>query len=171
MASENKAQTTVASGTVPGKAARSDSVCKFICELGDWTVSNLQLQKVLYIAQMCYLGVKGERLTEVGFEAWDYGPVAPKVYNQVRMFGSHAIKNVFYSALPFAEDSERKQMISDVCRDLLPLRPGALVEITHWEGGAWAKTYVPGQKGLRIADSAIIDEYKARIDAGHFTPD
>jgi uncharacterized phage-associated protein len=112
---------------VPGRAARAESACKFICSMGDWAVSNLQLQKVLYIAQMYYLGLRGERLADVGFEAWDYGPVAPKIYRQVRMFGSRPIKDVFYSALPFAAESERKKVLSDVCRDLLALRPGQLV--------------------------------------------
>jgi uncharacterized phage-associated protein len=169
MTVENIEQTSALQATAGSKPARADSVCKFICERGDWAVSNLQLQKLLYIAQMCYLGVRGERLAEAGFEAWDYGPVVPKIYRQVRMFGSHPIKDVFFSALPFAEDSDRKQVLIDVCRDLLPLRPGQLVEITHWKDGAWAKTYVPGAKGYRIPDSAILDEYRARTAAGHLT--
>jgi uncharacterized phage-associated protein len=169
MTMENIEQTSEPRSAVGGKPARADSVCKFICERGEWAVSNLQLQKLLYIAQMCYLGVRGERLADVGFEAWDYGPVVPQIYSRVRMFGSRPIKDVFFSALPFAEDSDRKQVLMDVCRDLLPLRPGQLVEITHWKDGAWAKTYVPGAKGYRIPDSAILDEYRARTAAGHFT--
>ena len=33
-----------------------------ICELSDWTVSNLQLQKILYIAHMVYFGDEGKPL-------------------------------------------------------------------------------------------------------------
>ena len=36
--------------------ARLDSVAKFICESGGWGVSNLQLQKIIYMAQMYYMG-------------------------------------------------------------------------------------------------------------------
>jgi uncharacterized phage-associated protein len=152
-------------------AARSDSVCKFICEAGDWQVTNLQLQKILYFAQMVYLGMTNERLADTGFEAWDYGPVAPSVYRQVRMFGSSPIKDIFIDARPFSANSKRRDVLSDACRDLLSLRPGELVEITHWNQGAWAKNYVPGAKGLRIPDSAIIEEYRARLKAGHIKED
>jgi len=118
---------------------------------------------------MYYLGIKGERLADLAFEAWDYGPVAPKVYAQVRMFGSGPIKDVFYGARPFSPGSKRRQVLEEVCRDLIPMRPGQLVEITHWSEGAWAKNYVPGSKGIRIPDIAIANEYRARVAAGHFT--
>lgn len=152
-------------------AARSDSVCRFICETGDWRITNLQLQKILYIAQMAYLGIEGERLADLSFEAWDHGPVAPRVYRQVRMFGAAPIGDVFSDARPFAANSKRKEMLTNACRDLIPLRPGQLVEITHWDGGAWAACYEPRAKGTRIPDQAIIREYKARIKAGHIKPD
>ncbi len=151
--------------------ARSDSACRFICEAGGWEVSNLQLQKLLYIAQMYYLGMHGERLADVSFEAWDYGPVAPRVYSKVRMFGSGPIQDVFSGSLTFSADSPRRQVLADVCRDLLPVRPGDLVEITHWEQGAWAKSYVPGSRGVRIPDAAIIDEFSARLKEGHISQD
>jgi hypothetical protein len=32
--------------------ARLESVAKFSCEEGNWRVANLQLQKILYLAQM-----------------------------------------------------------------------------------------------------------------------
>jgi uncharacterized phage-associated protein len=152
-------------------AARTDSTCKFICQAGDWRVTNLQLQKVLYFAQMCYLGLEGERLADTAFEAWDYGPVSPRVYRQVRMFGSSPIRDVFFEALPFSESSKRREILADACRDLLPLRPGELVEITHWENGAWAKNYIPGVRGTRIPDAAIIQEFHERIKAGQIQPD
>jgi uncharacterized phage-associated protein len=152
-------------------AARPDSVCKFICDAGDWLVTNLQLQKILYLSQMFCLGMTGERLADLSFEAWDHGPVAPRVYRRVRMFGASPISNVFDEARPFAQQSKRREILVDACKDLLPLRPGELVEITHWHKGAWAKYYEPGSRGIRIPDSAIIDEYTARIKAGHVKPD
>lgn len=151
--------------------ARSDSVCKYICEAGDWRVTNLQLQKILYVAQMACLGIIRERLTDVWFEAWDHGPVAPKVYRQVRMYGASPIVNVFHDALPFGENSKRREILADACRDLLPMRPGQLVEITHWKHGAWARHYIPGARGTVIPDESIVDEYRKRIQVGHIQAD
>jgi uncharacterized phage-associated protein len=143
--------------------ARIDSVCKFICEAGDWRVTNLQLQKILYLAQMLYMGTHdGERLVPAVFEAWDYGPVEPSVYKKVRMFGSSPIEDVFYDARTFSKTDERHAFLTDLCKDLLSLPPSELVAITHWEDGAWAKNYESGVKGIRIPDSDILEEYEKR---------
>jgi uncharacterized phage-associated protein len=144
-------------------AARLDSVSKYICERGDWTVTNLQLQKILYMAQMSYMGENGgSRLADAKFEAWDYGPVEPTLYRKVRMFGARPIQDVFYQARRFKDNDPRRQVLDDVCEALLPLRPAELVDLTHWNGGAWAKNYVPGLRGLKIPDTDIAAEFAAR---------
>lgn len=146
-------------------AARLDSVSKYICECGNWTVTNLQLQKILYMAQMAYMGENdGDRLADAEFEAWDYGPVEPTLYRKVRMFGARPIQDVFYHARRFKDEDQRRQVLDDVCKALLPLRPAQLVDMTHWDGGAWAKHYVPGLRGLKIPDADIASEYAARRD-------
>ena len=147
--------------------ARLDSVCKFICERGSWNVSNLQLQKILYLAQMYHMGRhSGERLVDTSFEAWDYGPVSPSLYRKARMFGSSPIQDVFYEARRFKDDDARRAELVQVCDELLPLKPGALVDITHWSQGAWAKNYVPGIRGIVIPDGEIAAEYESRLRVG-----
>jgi len=147
-------------------AARLDSVCRFICERGDWRVTNLQLQKILYVAQMYHMGrSNGERLVDTKFEAWDYGPVSPELYRRARMFGSSPIKNVFFDARDFREDDPRRAELISVCDELLPMKPGALVDLTHWPHGAWAKNYVPGFRGIEIPDRDIAAEFRARLHA------
>jgi uncharacterized phage-associated protein len=119
----------------------------------------LQLQKILYIAQMIHLGRFGRRLTDGVFEAWDYGPVEPTVYQKVRMFGSGPIQDVFFDARRFKEDDERREVLKAVCDDLLDKPASTLVEITHWKHGAWAKHYVPGTRGIIIPDDDMRAEY------------
>jgi uncharacterized phage-associated protein len=149
-------------------AARLDSVSKYICERGDWKVTNLQLQKVLYLAQMIHMGrADGERLAAASFEAWDYGPVAPALYRKVRMFGSSPIQDVFFEARSFTKTDPRRALLDEVCKDLLHLRPGELVEITHWDRGAWAQHYEPGVRGIKIPDNDIAAEYRKRLADGH----
>lgn len=147
-------------------AARLDTVAKYICEAGDWQVSNLKLQKVLYMAQMYYMGQNdGERLFDAGFEAWEFGPVVPDLYRRVRMFGAGPIKDVFYNARYFRSDDRRVNFLNEVCSELLPQRPGALVDITHWPEGAWAQNYVEGIRNIRIPDEHIFAEFGKRIRA------
>lgn len=151
-------------------AARLDSVAKFVCDEGNWTVTNLQLQKIMYLAQMLYMGThEGERLFDGTFEAWDYGPVEPPLYHRVKQYGANAISdNIFVAARPFLPDSPRLAFLKEELPELLKFTPRELVEITHWEGGAWFKFYEQQARHTRIPDSAIFEEYQARIraDAG-----
>jgi uncharacterized phage-associated protein len=145
-------------------AARLDTVCRQICNLSDWRISNLQLQKILYLAQMYYMGRNNSRrLVDTFFEAWDYGPVAPDLYHKVKLFGSDPVEDIFYQARVFRDDDDRKLVLDEVCADLLKRTPGELVDLTHWEDGAWARHYRPGVKRIPIPDSDIYREYNDRV--------
>jgi uncharacterized phage-associated protein len=144
-------------------AARLDTVGKYICEKSGWRISNLQLQRILYMAQMYYMGQhEGRRLVDADFEAWDYGPVAPALYHRVKDFGSGPVQDVFMHARVFRDTDERKAALDEMCADLLKRRPGELVDLTHWKYGAWAKHYSPG-KGIPIPDADIYREYNDRV--------
>ncbi len=129
---------------------------KQICNAGEWRISNLKLQKMLYIAHKVYMGRnEGEPLINELFEAWDYGPVLPSLYHKLKMFGSDPIKDIFWDTknpkLPFLEEA---------CKHLLPMSGGKLVALTHREGGAWSKNYQPGILGIIIPNEEIFEEYK-----------
>ena len=144
-------------------AARLDSAARYICAKGDWSVSNLQLQKLLYLAQMIHMGRHdGARLFDGAFQAWDYGPVEPSLYHRVKSYGSNALPDVFADARSFSDADPRKKTLDDVCARFLSFTPGELVDITHWDGGAWAKYYVPNAKSVVIPNAAILEEYRAR---------
>ena len=68
------------------------AVAKKFCEARSWQISNLTLQKMLYIAQVIYLGTFDSRLFKAEFEAWDYGPVIPEVYHRFKIFGDKYIQ-------------------------------------------------------------------------------
>lgn len=62
----------------------------------DWSISNLEMQKILYIAHMYYMGKFGARLISTPFEAWDYGPVHPELYHKLKRFGARKVRDVFW---------------------------------------------------------------------------
>ncbi|MEO9166878.1 MAG: type II toxin-antitoxin system antitoxin SocA domain-containing protein [Aestuariivirga sp.] len=126
-------------------------------------MSNLQLQKLMYLTQMIYMGRhEGMKLFSAGFEAWDYGPVIPDLYHKLKGYGAEYVHNVFDDALIFKLDDQRRQVMDSVCEKFLQFDAGQLVEITHWEKGAWAAHYVPRARHIRIPDKDIWDEYRAR---------
>jgi uncharacterized phage-associated protein len=139
-------------------------VAAYIADKSDWSLSNLSLQKLTYIAQMFYLGANGRPLFQEDFEAWDYGPVCPDLYHDLKMFGSDPIAR--YSSLSSHVGDFDISVISTILDPLVKLgvekKPGQLVSITHWKDGAWAKSYMQGIKGIQIPKSMIEKEYSDR---------
>ena len=71
-------------------------VAQKLCALSDWSLTNLQLQKLLYLSHLLYLGENREPLILEHFQAWKFGPVLPQVYNRVKVFKDRPVLNIFY---------------------------------------------------------------------------
>ncbi|WP_425963765.1 Panacea domain-containing protein [Rhizobium nepotum] len=139
----------------------TSSAAKHLCDISGWRLSNLQLQKMLYLADMVHVGTRGSRMIDENFEAWDYGPVLPSLYHSVKAFGSKSVPNVFWGARSIQGTAEAA-VLQEAWDNLQSMSPGELVENTHWAKGAWAKRYVPGAKGIKISTDDMIDEYRNR---------
>lgn len=138
---------------------------KILCEMSDWKMTNLELQKVLYFAHMLYLGEhEGKPLVDQDFEAWEYGPVIPSLYHHLKRYGKGPIgKFAFFWENAKIEDSDAYkclQIMYEVTKDIPPHR---MISISHWEEGAWYKSLIPGKRNVTISDKKIMDEYCARF--------
>lgn len=142
-------------------AIESLSAAKRMCDRSNWSISNLKLQKILYLAHMYHLGLNDAPLISGHFEAWDYGPVQPEIYHRVKIYGAEPVGNIFRSVSP-AEDCPETEMLDAAVDQLTRAKPGALVAATHWKRGAWAKHYVPGARNIVIPDQDIRQEYLDR---------
>lgn len=133
-----------------------------LADLSGGTLTNLQLQKILYLAQMFHLGETKEPIFSEDFKAWKLGPVLPQVYAKAKIYGSKPVTSLFTSnRLP---EGSGKAMLERAYNEL-PKSASRLVAITHWDGGAWAAHYNDGF-GSTIPKEAILDEYHAR-EAAH----
>ena len=132
---------------------------KVMGKISCWKLSNLEMQKLLYIAHMVHLGKHHTPLVSGNFEAWDLGPVHPDLYHKAKIFGSSPVKNIFRS-IPDPEDGTELDMLNKTIKVLATLPGARLVAITHWNEGAWAKNYLPGARNIIIPESHIRDEYR-----------
>lgn len=135
---------------------------KHLCKASGWRLSNLQLQKMLYMADMIFTGMNGRRLIDEDFEAWDYGPVIPTLYHRCKSFGSKPVPDIFWG-VGNIDGTPEAEILEDAWRNLRGRTPGQLVENTHWEQGAWAKHYAPGARGIKIPTGDMIEEYRRRV--------
>ncbi|MGJ3629828.1 Panacea domain-containing protein [Sphingomonas sp. MMS24-JH45] len=144
-------------------ALSSSTALRRLCELQGWNLTNLQAQKLLYFAHMIALGESdGARpLVNELFQAWDYGPVLPSAYREVKIFGDKPIKPFLFSH----RQPERTfdGVIKSTLDQLGGLSSSKLVAESHWVNGAWAEYYRAGSRGTDIPNDAVLAEYKKRI--------
>lgn len=109
-------------------------------------MSNLVLQKLVYFAHGQYLSQTGHPLVSGEFEAWQYGPVHPHVYNAFKDQGSSPIRTRAHSfnpvtgekrPIPPLADSAAREVISDVYRSLKRRSPTNLVAVSHAKNAPW----------------------------------
>lgn len=143
---------------------RALQAAKHACEASGWSLTNLQLQKILYLAHMVHLGQTGEPLVnDEFFEAWAYGPVLPSVYHHVSGFGSRPIANIFATVAP-SRKWRQVESIEEAVDQFADVEPFRLVEILHDDRSAWNIHYNPQDRGVIIPDEDIIDEYRNRFE-------
>ncbi len=110
-----------------------------LCKKSGWCLTNLQLQKMAYLAHMFYMGTHdGEPLVSGSFEAWDLGPVHPDLYHAVKRHGNASVERKtlgLYSDVP--SDHPGARFLDDA---VTGLPGGRFVAITHWEKGHGQKT-------------------------------
>ena len=86
----------------------------------------------------------------------------PTLYHKIKIFGSDPVENIFRSEPHISEGTE-SGLIDDIVEGLSDSNSSRLVAITHTDKGAWAKNYIPGQRGITIPDEDILEEYKERV--------
>lgn len=144
-------------------AISSISAMRRMCELKQWTITNLEANKLLYFAQMLALGHSNgvTPLIAERFQAWDYGPVLPSAYHHAKIFGSKPIRPFMFSGSGPVEGWEH--VFEETLKEVGNLTSYQLVAESHWKDGAWAHYYRPGSKGVDIPNDAILQEYRARL--------
>lgn len=140
----------------------SFQAAKKICELSNWTITSLKLQKVLYISHLLYLGETGKPLIQEEFEAWLYGPVIPSLYHKTKQFSNRPIRNLFFNVNSDIVNDEL-EFIERTYKKISNFSAWDLVLKTHLKGGAWEKNFDEHEyeKNNKIPNEDILKEYIA----------
>lgn len=148
-------------------AVRVFNAATRLCEKSGWTLTNLQIQKLLYLAHMVHLGDYDAPLITEKFEAWNYGPVQPDLYHAIKVYGSSPVKHIGYFSAPVDDNSTEAKLLDKAYDELRHRSPSWLVAVTHWEKGAWARFYKSGMTNIVIPNSAILQEYRDRTNGNN----
>lgn len=141
----------------------SFQAAKTICSISQWTLTNLKLQKLLYLAHMIYMGRYNEpMINNEQFSAWMYGPVLPALYDGVKIFGNRPIRNRFYNTSLIDSESPAHSVLKEIYDVFGQKESWKLVAETHSPKGAWYKNYEP-KFNVTIPNDDILEEYNVRV--------
>lgn len=148
----------------------SIAAAKRLCASSGWQITNNDLQRLLYLAQMLHLGRHGEPLLKGDFESTLYGPVEHRLYRRLMRYGSHPIRAYTFRTVADLPEGDEAQTIDEVLRLFWPAKLGVLVANAQYPDGAWARNYmagcqIPGGKGPAgaiIPLDDIAQEYRRR---------
>jgi uncharacterized phage-associated protein len=136
-------------------------------------LSNLKLQKLLFLCHAFHLIQTGRPLVRGSFEAWQYGPVHREAYEAFKRFGPKAITEEAdkfdpvtgtRKSIPLPCDRNSLDVVQKVIQFYGPKSAGELVELTHAKHGPW--DYVVNEAksnanlGLKISDEIIAERFK-----------
>ncbi len=117
-------------------------------------ISNLQLQKILYLCQVEYIRTHDEPLIVEDFEAWQYGPVIPGVYRAYSLWGGLRIRSQD-APKPLISKSDR-DVIDRVVVENRERYPWDLVAETHAPGKPWDKTFLGGRGNGNVIEKKLM---------------
>lgn len=137
------------------------------------TVTNLDMQKIVYFLHGHFLRRHGRPLVVGEFEAWQYGPVHRVLYDAFKRFEDGPIEaradrfdpiRQERKKLPRLDDSAANVVIGDVVDRYLDMPTWTLVAITHGEGTPWQLTMEQAQRrvnvGMRIPNALIAERFE-----------
>jgi uncharacterized phage-associated protein len=128
-------------------------------------LTNMQVQKLVYIAHGYCLAALRSPLTYNNVHAWQYGPVIPKLYKQLAKYGAGVVTHSINTDDPsISEASEQFSIIKAVWEGYGHFSGGKLSGITHQDGSPWSITWAADPYGV-IPPSLIADHYKSLLDA------
>lgn len=110
-------------------------------------LTNMQIQKLVFLAHGLFLATKGKPLIAENFEAWKWGPVVPEIYAAFASYGASLIREPAKCCSDSVEkDSDEDQVINLVWMEFGSMTGRELSELTHLPGSPWATTYKEGKK-------------------------
>lgn len=133
-------------------------------------VTQMKLQKLVYLAHGWSLAGVGKPIIADSIEAWDYGPVIPKLYHALKTYGKHPIRELLRwgqdTDFVFDDDgiahepleTEEQVVIDQVWNTYGRYPAFKLSALTHQEGTPWTQKFVKGRNNP-IPNELIRDHF------------
>lgn len=140
-------------------------------------LTHMHLQKLVYIAHGWHLALHNEPLVDEQFEAWDFGPVAPDLYQALKRYGSRHVTRLVRHGdeTPFPDDdgdtatarldASEIAVIDQIWDEFKTFEAFQLSALTHKDRSPWHQYFQKGLKNQPISNNSIQTYFSELADA------
>ena len=141
------------------------------CERNGKSVTNMELQKILFFCHVWTLIERGRPLVRQKFEAWQHGPVLQHLYHAFKEFEAGPINGRAKKldkatgkklVTEYRFDPETNDLLERVVGIYSRLTASQLRNMSHVSGGPWDRAWNHGGRvnpGMKLENSAIVEFY------------
>lgn len=131
-------------------------------------LTNMQVQKLVFIAHGVHLGAYNSPLVHEHPLAWTFGPVIPSLYDQLRKYGSnHVTEDVDAGSDVVVDGTEADDAIKATWEAYKNYSGGQLMRMSHVKHSPWDIVWnSPSGKFALIPDHIIKDYYTPKVRHG-----
>lgn len=129
-----------------------------------YSLTNMQLQKLVFFSHGVYLGAFGRPLIVEEVKAWTFGPVIPQLYNKLRRYGGGTVTQFLENDY----DDEVSRLDTDklalsvihlVWKTFGRFSGARLSAISHQPGSPWDLTWK--REEFSVIPQSVIQDYYA----------
>jgi len=124
-------------------------------------LTNMQLQKLVFLAQGYSLAILDEPLYFHNTHAWQWGPVIPKLYKSLQKYGSNFVTEPLKTDDLITKDSPGADIIKAVWDEYGHYSGGQLSNLTHRPNTPWYETWA--REKFAVIDNDLIANYYKRL--------
>ena len=106
-------------------------------------VTQLHVQKLMFLFEAFYMNATGENeLYKCGYKAWNFGPVAPKLYKRYKNYGKDDIQLTIDEIEKGDSISKnKKELMNKLYETFKSFSAMDLVSFTHAKGSPWREVW------------------------------
>jgi uncharacterized phage-associated protein len=154
---------------------RTLAIANYFIKKSNYTVTPLQLIKIVYISYGYVLAILEEKLFSEEIEAWQFGPVVPSIYHTFKHYKKESVSelsteitfddNFHFNEEIFTMDKENEnyettiQILDKVWDSYKKYSGYELIDLTHKDNTPWSQVFKHNQHHIKLEDSAIKTYY------------
>jgi uncharacterized phage-associated protein len=136
----------------------ASTIARYFIEKANGSKTNLQINKMVYIAHGWYLALHDKPLILEDIEAWKYGPVIPELFHEFKKYRGDPIPHRPIEETKHIKDAD-KGFLDRIIEVYGNWTGYQLSAKTHEKGTPWYKTKKWYRTGSYVIPERVIKEY------------